>query len=64
MSQEKRRIHPFLYPGHEECLLTSKHYSSVDKFIELATESGNVINEDGETKFKNPYSAKIRKGTE
>lgn len=64
MSQEKRRVHPHLFPEHEHFIVTSKTYSSIDKFIELAKESGNVVVEEGETLFKNPYGSKIRKGTE
>ena len=64
MSQEKRRVHPYLYPDHEETILTSKSYSSIDKFIELAKSTGNILEVDGETRYKNPYKSKIRKGTE
>ena len=55
MSQEKRRVHPYLHPDHEEAILTSKSYSSIDKFIELARSTGNIMEIDGETRYKNPY---------
>ena len=56
--------HTKLYPEHVPAIITSCHFATEEKFINLARNCLKIEIEEEEEMFKNPYKNKWRKRKE
>ena len=42
-------------PKHEKYILTSKHFASIDKLIQLSSHFGKIEDKEGKMWVLNPY---------